>query len=110
MIIIFSSVITCILIIMGIINYRECKKYSKEIFSLMKNKKTNMKGGKRMVQNLSTVQKDYFISDLSSQSSTLKVLLNEIENDSRVDDEFIKESLQRVEKGMRKLRKFYRAY
>ncbi len=61
-----------------------------------------------VVTTMSSLQKDFVASFLRSQVVALQRVLETIENSSRSEDVYVKESINRVEKELRRLRKLYR--
>jgi hypothetical protein len=59
---------------------------------------------------MSNLRKDFVVSNLRSQLSTLQGVLKNIEDSERSEDDYIGESLKRVEKNIRQLRKLCPSY
>lgn len=59
------------------------------------------------VKKLSRLHQDYLISFLRSQLTTLHNVLSSVENSERYDDEYLEESMRRVEQDIHRFRKVY---
>ena len=59
------------------------------------------------VKVMSSLQKDFVASFLRSQLINLKEVLEAIENSGRLEGSYVEESLNRVEKELRQVRKVY---
>lgn len=56
---------------------------------------------------MSGLQKDFVVSFLRSQLVSLRGVLETIEDSCRLEDSYVKESLNRLEKELRQARKLY---
>lgn len=54
---------------------------------------------------MSTIRRDFVASHLRSQITRLQAVLDNIENEERVDCGYTDESLKEIEEGLRKIRK-----
>jgi len=59
------------------------------------------------VKKLSRLHKDYLTSFLRSQLTTLQNVLSSVENSERYDDEYLEESMRRIEQDIHRFRKVY---
>lgn len=57
------------------------------------------------IQTMSAVRKDFVVSHIKTQLSTLRHLLGIIESGENADKEYTSESLKQVEHNLRKIRK-----
>ena len=57
------------------------------------------------MNTMSGLRKDYVASYLRSQVGSLSAVLDQIENSNCKEDDFVRESLKRVEMQLRRLRK-----
>jgi hypothetical protein len=58
-----------------------------------------------IMYTMSSLRKDYVASYLRSQVSTLRAVLEAMENSNMIEDDFANESLKRVEINIKNLRK-----
>jgi hypothetical protein len=56
---------------------------------------------------MSSLRKDYVASYLRSQMSTLRAALEAMENSNKIEDDFVNESLRRVEINIKHLRRSF---
>ncbi|MCK4828925.1 hypothetical protein KA005_75075 [bacterium] len=59
------------------------------------------------VKKLSRLHQEYFVSFLRPQFITLQNVLNCIESPEGYDDEYLKESMKRIEQNIHRFRKVY---
>jgi len=59
-----------------------------------------------MVKTMSSLQSDFVASSLRSQLGTLQNILSYIESSQKAEDVYVAESINRVEKELRRVRRF----
>ena len=60
----------------------------------------------KKIRTMSSLQKDFVASSLRSQVAALRNVLETIENSDRPEDVYVMESINRVEKELRRVRRF----
>ena len=58
-------------------------------------------------KRVSTSQKDLIASNLRSQISSLKTVLEDMEGSEKIEESYAFDSLKRIEKNLRYIRKLY---